>query len=96
MAGQLKPGTLRVSYVESKQTDTALDILATIKHTSKSALLREATSAYLSKEDKDHRIRKLAGRLASSLPDGANNRAKAELDPELQREVLKLLSRIRK
>jgi len=96
MAGQLKPGTIRVSYVESKQTDTALDILATIKKTSKSALVREATASYLAREDKDHRIRKLSGRLATSLPDGVNNRAKADLDPELQREVVKLLSRMRK
>lgn len=95
MSNQLKQGTIRTSYVESKVTSTALDILATAKGTNKSALVREATAAYLAKHDPGNEIMRLSASLVSSLPDDAEERATAEMDPALQAEVAKILGRLR-
>jgi predicted transcriptional regulator len=95
MSGQLRQGTIRVSYVEDKTTATALDILATAKQTNKSALLREATAEFLAKADPNREIMKLAKQLANALPDDSKDRAKADLDPDLQADVAKLLRKLK-
>jgi hypothetical protein len=95
MSGKLRAGTTRSSYVEDVDTDRALTLLAAIKKTNKSALIREATAALVAREDKEGQLRSLAGRLALQLPDESSERAKVELDVGLQNEAAKLIELFR-
>jgi hypothetical protein len=95
MSGKLKAGTMRTSYVEDSKTDSVLTLLAAIKKTTKSVLIREATAAFLAKEDKEGLLRSLAGKLATNLPDESSERAKAELDTELQNEAARVIELFR-
>lgn len=94
--GQLKAGTERVSYVESKKTSTALRLLAAAKQTNMSALIREATSAYLTKEDPDKTLSRVAEELAVYRADTKEERASDSLDPEMQKTIASLLRKHRK
>ncbi len=85
--GQLRAGTVRTSYVEDKGTDTALGLLASVKKTNKSDLIRQATKAFIEKEDPEGKLRGIAEHLAKMLPDERSERANAEIDQETMEEV---------
>jgi hypothetical protein len=87
MPNQLKAGMTRTSYVEKKATDTALGLLASVKSTNKSDLIRQATKAYIEKEDPEGKLRDLAEHLSKMLPDERRERANAEIDQETMQEV---------
>lgn len=94
--GKLKPGTERVSYVESKKTSSALRILAAAKQTNVSSLIREATAAYLGKEDQDGTLSRVAEELAVYKADTKEERAADSLDPQMQKTIATLLRKHRK
>lgn len=94
--GQLKAGTERVSYVESKKTSSALRILAAAKQTNVSSLIREATAAYLAKEDPDKTLSRVAEELAVYRADSHEDRAAGSIDPEMQKAIASLLRKHRK
>lgn len=96
MPNQLKPGTRRLSYVETRRAAKALDILAAAKSTNVSALIREATDDYLRKTDKDGSIRKLAEQIVSELPDDADERAETQLDPKTMEHLAAIMKKIRR
>jgi len=96
MPNQLKPGTRRLSYVETRQAAKALDILAAAKSTNVSALIREATEEYLKKVDKDNSVRKLALQIVKELPDDAEERAEADLDPKTMEALTAVMKHIRR
>jgi hypothetical protein len=96
MPNQLKPGTRRLSYVETRQAAKALDILAAAKSTNVSALIREATEDYLKKVDKDNSVRKLALQIVTELPDDAEERAEADLDPKTMEQLTAVMKKIRR
>ena len=96
MPNQLKPGTRRLSYVERREAAKALDILAAAKSTNVSALIREATDDYLKKVDRDNSVRKLAGQIVAELPDDADERAEAELDPKTLEQLTAVMKKIRR
>jgi len=87
MPNQLKTGMTRTSYVENKATDTALGLLASVKSTNKSYLIRQATAAFIAKQDPDGELRRLAEKLSKALPDERSERANSEVDAETMQEV---------
>jgi hypothetical protein len=93
--GRLKPGTERVSYVESKKTSSALRLLAAAKQTNVSSLIREATAAYLTKEDSDGMLSRVAEELAVYKADSKEERAADTLDPQMQKTIAALLRKHR-
>jgi hypothetical protein len=94
--GRLKPGTERVSYVENKKTSSALRLLAAAKQTNVSSLIREATSRYLTTEDQDGTLSRVAEELAVYKADTQVERAADTLDPEMQKTIATLLRKHRK
>lgn len=94
--GKLKPGTERVSYVESKKTSAALRILAAAKQTNVSSLIREATAKYLAAEDPDKTLSRVAEELAVYKADTKEERAGESLDPDMQKAIASLLRKHRK
>lgn len=96
MPNQLKQGTRRLSYIESRETAKALDVLAAAKSTNVSALIREATSLYLKEVDKDGSVRKIAADLVSQLPDNADERATANLPEKTLAELAGLMRKLRR
>jgi hypothetical protein len=95
MPNKLKAGTLRVSYVESKQTFRALKLLATAKGTSLSLLLRSATEQYLDREDPSQELTRLAGKLAVEQADTNPERSMESLDPNTAKAVAALIKKFR-
>ncbi len=93
--GRLKPGTERVSYVESKGTSAALRLLAAAKQTNVSSLIREATAQYLAKEDPDKTLSRVAEELAVYKADTKEERASDSLDPQMQKTIAALLRKHR-
>jgi hypothetical protein len=93
--GRLKPGTERVSYVESKKSSSALRLLAAAKQTNVSSLLREATARYLADEDKDGTLSRVAEELAVYKADSKEERAAESMDPEMQKAIATLLRKHR-
>jgi hypothetical protein len=89
--GRLKPGTERVSYVENKKTSSALRLLAAAKQTNVSSLIREATSRYLTTEDQDGTLSRVAEELAVYKADTQVERAADTLDPQMQKAIAALL-----
>ncbi len=87
MPNGLKAGMTRTSYVEDKETDTALGLLASVKSTNKSDLIRQATAAFIAKEDPAGELRGIAERLSKALPDERSERANSEIDEETMKEV---------
>jgi hypothetical protein len=96
MPNQLKSGTRRLSYIESRETAKALDVLAAAKSTNVSALIREATSKYLKEVDRDGSIRKIANDLVAQLPDDADERATANLPEETLAELAGIMRKLRR
>jgi len=96
MPNQLKSGTRRLSYIESRETAKALDVLAAAKSTNVSALIREATSKYLKEVDRDGSIRKIANDLVTQLPDDADERATANLPEETLAELAGIMRKLRR
>lgn len=96
MAGTLREGTKRVSYIENIPTFKALDILAAAKDTNLSAVVREATEEYLVRHDKDGELRKVAKNLFVQLPDERAERTEAVIDPETQAALAKVITKLRK
>ena len=94
--GRLKPGTERVSYVENKKTSSALRLLAAAKQTNMSSIIREATSRYLSAEDQDGTLSRVAEELATYKADTQVERAADSLDPEMQKTIANLIRKHRK
>jgi len=94
--GRLRPGTERVSYVESKKTSAALRLLAAAKQTNTSSLIREATARYLTQEDPDQTLSRVAEELAVYKADSKEKRAADSLDPEMQKAIAALLRKHRK
>jgi len=94
--GRLKPGTERVSYVESKKTSSALRLLAAAKQTNVSSLIREATASFLTKEDPDKTLARVAEELAVYKADTKEERAAESLDPTMQKAIASLLRKHRK
>ena len=94
--GRLKAGTERVSYVESMKTSGALRLLAAAKQTNVSSLIREATSRYLTAEDRDGTLSRVAEELAVYKADTQEERAADSLDPEMQKTIAALLRKHRK
>jgi hypothetical protein len=93
---RLRPGTERVSYVESKKTSAALRLLAAAKQTNTSSLIREATARYLTQEDPDQTLSRVAEELAVYKADSKEKRAADSLDPEMQKAIAALLRKHRK
>jgi hypothetical protein len=93
--GRLKPGTERVSYVESKKVSSAMRLLAAAKQTNVSSLIREATTQYLAKEDPDKTLARVAEELAVYKADSKEERAAESLDPEMQKAIATLLRKHR-
>lgn len=96
MPNQLKQGTRRLSYIESRETAKALDVLAAAKSTNVSALIREATAKYLKEVDRDGSIRKIANDLVAQLPDDAGDRATANLPEETLAELATIMRKLRR
>lgn len=96
MPNQLKHGTRRLSYVETRKAAKALDILAAAKSTNVSALIREATDDYLRQIDKDGSIRKLAEQIVTELPDDADQRIGAQLDAKTMENLAAIMKKIRR
>ena len=96
MPNQLKHGTRRLSYVETRKTAKALDIMAAAKSTNVSALIREATEEYLRKVDKDGSIRKIAEQIILELPDDADERVEAQLDGKTMEHLAAIMKKIRR
>jgi hypothetical protein len=94
--GRLKAGTERVSYVENKRTSSALRLLAAAKQTNVSSLIREATSRYLTAEDQDGTLSRVAEELAVYKADTQVERAADSLDPEMQKTIANLIRKHRK
>jgi hypothetical protein len=57
MSGKLREGTKRASYIEEAKIDRALTLLAVIKKTNRSAIIRKATATLVAKEDGDGQLR---------------------------------------
>ena len=96
MPNQLKQGTRRLSYIESRETAKALDVLAAAKSTNVSALIREATAKYLKEVDRDGSIRKIANELVVQLPDDADERATANLPEDTLAELAAIMRKLRR
>jgi hypothetical protein len=96
MPNKLKAGTLRVSYVEHKQTFRAMKLLATAKSTSLSLLIRSATEQYLEREDPSGELTSLAGKLAVEQSDSSPERSTEALDANTARAVAALIKKFRK
>lgn len=94
--GRLRPGTERVSYVENKKTSAALRLLAAAKQTNVSSLIREATTRYLSAEDTDGTLSRVAEELAVYRADTQVDRAADSLDPDMQKTIASLLRKHRR
>ena len=94
--GKLRPGTKRVSYIEDIPTYKALDILAAAKDTNLSSLVREATAEYLAKNDPGGELRRISQSITAALPDEKEARPGEEIDVETQKDLARVLARIRK
>lgn len=94
--GKLREGTKRVSYIEDTPTYKALDILAAAKDTNLSALIREATAAYLQKNDPGGELRRISQSITAAMPDEKEARPGEEIDDEVQRALAKVLTKFRK
>jgi hypothetical protein len=94
--GKLRPGTKRVSYIEDIPTYKALDILAAAKDTNLSSLVREATAEYLAKNDPGGELRRISQKITAALPDEKEARPGEEIDVETQKDLARVLARIRK
>lgn len=94
--GNPKPGMVRLSYIEDAATDRLLSLLSHAKRTNKSALIREATQAYIRQNDKSGEMRKLGAKLVDILPDSSEERARTEIPPELQQEIADFFLSLRK
>lgn len=94
--GKLRPGTKRVSYIEDIPTYKALDILAAAKDANLSSLVREATAEYLVKNDPGGELRKIAKNITAALPDEKEARPGETIDSEVQKDLARVLARIRK
>jgi hypothetical protein len=96
MPNQLKAGTRRLSYIEDRINAKALDVLAAAQSTNVSALIRQATEKFLRDVDKDGSVRKIASQISSQLPDDAEERATANLDPDTLEALTAVMKKIRK
>ena len=96
MPNQLKLGTRRLSYVEDRIVAKTLDVLAAATSTNVSALIREATSQYLARVDKDKSIRSIAANIEKELSEHAEVRAQTELTPETVTQLTNVMNRIKR
>jgi len=93
--GKLREGTKRVSYIEETVTYKALDIMAAARDTNLSAIVRAATEEYLKKNDPSGELRKVSKTLNSALSDERTERAGEAVDEETQRDLIKVITRLR-
>jgi len=96
MPNQLKHGTRRLSYIEENEVAKSLDILAAARGTNLSAVIREATKRYLSQEDPNRELTKVAKELVTQLPDESSRRAGHSFDEETMEALAKIVKRFRK
>jgi predicted transcriptional regulator len=93
MPNKLKAGTLRVSYVENQAINRAISILASVKGVTISALIREATEQYLTREDPKGAILRTAKELVAGQSESVDQRVTEPLSPE---SIAKLTALIKK
>jgi hypothetical protein len=96
MPNKLKLGTERVSYIEDATTKKALYLLSTVKGVTISEVIREATSAYLAKQDPDGTLSKLSSDLASKQADDREDRASSDVDPDTLKAISGLMKKFKK
>jgi hypothetical protein len=94
MPNKLKAGTLRVSYVESIAINRAISILATVKGVTISALIREATEQYMTREDPKGEILNAAKELVSVQPESVDQRVTEPVNPEVIAKIGALIKKV--
>jgi len=94
MPNKLKAGTLRVSYVESIAINRAISILATVKGVTISALIREATEQYLTREDPNGAILKAAKELVAGPSESVDQRVTEPVNPEVIAKLTALIKKV--